>query len=278
MKKILLAVDFSNNIYKSAAANPNLSSEGRFTGGLYGFIVSMYKAIQDTEATEVVICCDHKPYKRSGDYPEYKALREHKKDQQLVENVAYSKKIILELLELLGWPVWSIPGFESDDLIGFTVQKYRHRFDQIVAASNDSDLHQLFKWNNFSIYRGKKGFFTRDKFDAEWGINPSLVPQLLALSGTHNEIEGISGIGLVNAKRIVCSPADMRKVREKYANIIDRNISLITLPHPEFPEESILPKQTKRCSERQLIKFCAIYDINIPQSVSEELLKIGSDL
>src|ERR1035437_3225345 len=131
--RILLAVDVSNIIYKSCAVHPTLFSDGVFTGGLYGFMMAIAKAVGDCAATKIVLCCDSKPYRRSLIYPEYKLLREDTKDPVLVENAKTTIAQIRELVKVVGWPIWSTPTFESDDLIAHATIQYRQRYDQIIA-------------------------------------------------------------------------------------------------------------------------------------------------
>lgn len=269
-ERILLAVDTSNQVYKASAAHMTLSSEERFTGGLYGFIYAVQKAITACEATDIVLCMDTKPYHRSIPYPEYKSLRKDTADPELAENARETMPYIRHMAEVLGWPVWSLKGFESDDLIAYCNTQHRHRYAKIYAMSNDSDLFQLFKYSQFHVYKGTKGIYGRADFDKEFNFtNPSDIPRLLALTGTHNEVEGIYGIGPVNARKIVGDPAQYRNIRIKHADLIDRNIDLITLPHKLFPLDTPIPKISKKFNERAFVRFCGQYDINITQAACE---------
>ena len=274
--KILLAVDVSNIVYKSCATHSTLFSEDTFTGGLYGFLQSIAKAVGDTGATKIVLCCDSKPYRRSLIYPEYKLLREDTKDLVLVENAKTTIVQIRELVKVVGWPIWAVPTFESDDLIAHATIYYRHRYDQIIAMSNDSDLYQLFQWPRFALYKGKKGLYTHADYDKEWGLPAHELYLALAMIGTHNEVAGIKGIGQVTAKKMLLSdPAKFRATREKHLAVIERNEALIRLPHPEFPLTSQIPVYTCKYDERALQRFCARYEIQLQRWQSENFEKLG---
>jgi 5'-3' exonuclease len=274
MSRVLLAVDVSNQVYKASAAHATLTSDGRFTGGLYGFIFAIQKAIMVCKATHVVLCTDTKPYLRSKLYPEYKSLRKDSQDPDLVERYRESLPMIKHFAESIGWPMWSLPGFESDDLVAHCVTQHRHRYDRIIAMSNDSDLYQLFKYPQFAVYKGTKGLYEREDYYKEFNLDPAHIPRLLALTGTHNEVEGLRGVGPVNARRIVLDPKEYRNVRVKYADIIDRNIELITLPHKDFPKTEGIPKAAKLFSERAFVRFCGQYDINITQAACQAFERI----
>ena len=85
MTRRLLAVDLSNQIYRACHAHNQLSFDGVFTGGLYGFMQSVSKAIEVSRATDLLVCRDMKPYLRTRDYPEYKALRKKNVDPEMKE-------------------------------------------------------------------------------------------------------------------------------------------------------------------------------------------------
>lgn len=273
----LLCVDLSNQIYKAAAANPNLTFGRTFTGGVYGFMMFFAKSVAVTGATQAVICKDLPPYVRSTEYPQYKKLRESNKDEELVIKVAQTKKILDDLFELLGMPVMGIKGYESDDMIGLIVRKYRHRFQKIIAASNDSDLYQLFDLcSGFSVYRGQNGFYDKGSFDSEWGLSRDQFMEAHALMGTHNDIEGIEGIGPVRAKSIVLDPPKLRSYRLSHSKLIERNKRLIELPHPTLDPTIVLPRPSKTFNEREFIRFMGRLDIKVSQKLLNSLEKVLS--
>lgn len=275
MRRILLAIDLSNQAYRFSAAYPTLSSDDRFTGGLYGFMAGISKIIHIVGATDIVVCEDRKPYLRSDLYPQYKQLRKKNEDKELYERAQFSITLIKELLQVLGWPLWSLPGFESDDLISHAVIKYRHRYDQVIAASNDSDLYQLFKWPVFALYKGKKGLYTHKHYAEEWGdLPPDDLKMALAFIGTHNDVEGVRGVGEVTARKIVQDPTRLRLFREQHREIVERNLELIQLPHPKFPRATPLPGPTRRYVERDLIRFCGRFDIGVTMTMCQAFERI----
>lgn len=276
VNKKLLCVDLSNQAYKASAAHPTLSSDGVFTGGLYGFMIAIAKAVGDTGATSIVLCTDSKPYRRTRLYPEYKLLRANTKDPVLAENANTTIAQVRELVKVVGWPIWSVPSFESDDLVAHTVIHYRHRYHNIIAMSNDSDLYQLFQWKHFQLYKGKKGLYTRNDYDKEWGLPANQLVLALAMCGTHNEVEGIKGIGPVTARKMLLNdPAKYRATRERHLAVIERNESLIKLPHPDFPTTAQLPPYTCEYDERALQRFCARYEIQLQRWQSENFEKLN---
>lgn len=265
---IILCVDLSYQSFRASAAHPLLTCREHFTGGLYGFTMTLAKAIRETRATELVIGQDRKPYVRSQEYPEYKTLRKASQDQELRAKHLESMELIKDFLEALGIPIWGIDGYEYDDLIGHVVSKYRHRYTTIYAQSNDSDLYQFLWCPNFHFYAtdiqsvGKE----RDKLKA-LSLTSTEYMLMTAMTGTHNDIEGIPRHGPVTAIKAIKDPAVMRKYRAIYADVIDRNLKLIKLPHPTFPYTAEIPKWTKPFKYRDLYRLLGRYDINTTQSM-----------
>jgi DNA polymerase-1 len=269
MPRTLLAVDLSYQTYRAAAARQNLSSaDGTFTGGLYGFLVSLAAMIRETEATQVLICQDVRPYRRSLEYPEYKMLRKSTQDPALKEQVNVSIQQILTACQIIGLPTAGVPGFESDDIIGHFARRHRHRYETIYAASNDSDLFQLLTIDNFRVYRkDKTDIVDRAALSAiSDGLDPTQFMLASALQGTHNDIAGIPRVGLKTACKAVKQPELLRQYRERWASVIDRNLRLIQLPHRDFPADFQMP-QARTFSHRDLYRFCARYDIEVTSNM-----------
>lgn len=267
-KKILLAVDLSYQCYRASAAHPMLTCDDVFTGGLYGFLQSWAKTVRDTGATHVVFCQDRKPYLRSASYPEYKLLRKKNADDELLKMHKQSMRLILDLLDALEMPVWGIPGFESDDLIGFCALRYGSTYDFIYAASNDSDLYQLLHIENFRIYaKDMSTVMSGKRLWRERNLTAGDHMLLTALTGTHNDIAGIAGVGPVNAFKAIKDPAIMRAQREKHGALIDRNLELIRLPHDDFPHDVRMPSYRGGFDERLLYRLLGRYDIDCTASM-----------
>lgn len=264
----ILAVDLSYQCYRASAAHPMLTSRRTFTGGLYGFLTTLAKTLRETRADRLVICQDRKPYVRSIAYPNYKLLRKERADDELLMMHKQSMKLILDALEVLGFPVWGVDGFESDDLVGHIIQQHRSRFDRIYAASNDSDLYQLLWCEHFFVYKDSIAtVVSGDSLLKSKGLTPSQFMLATALQGTHNDIEGIAGVGEKRAAAAARDPALLRQYQAKHADLIARNLSLIQLPHPQFPRGERIPKRDKRFSAQALYRFCGRYDIDVTKAM-----------
>jgi len=267
--RVLLAVDLSYQTYRAASVHSTLTSvEDVFTGGVFGFMVSVAKIIRECGATEVVVTKDVKPYKRSEVYPEYKQLRRDSANEELRDKYLASVPLVLEMLETVGIPTMEALGFESDDCIAHIVSQHRHRYRTIYAASNDSDLYQLFYCPWFKVWRkDTESVMDYWRLREETGLDPEEFVLASALMGTHNDIAGIPRVGPKTAYKAVLNPGLLRPYYQRYNDLIQRNLGLIRLPHAAFPGEMPVPKRTRSFDVRALYRWCAKYDITATQSM-----------
>lgn len=260
--RTLLLIDLNNQLYRAAATRRELTSGRRFTGGLYGFLVSAAAIIKKFQVCNVAICTDSKPYLRSYGAEEYKGDREKSVLKPLVEE---SKPYLAEFFEMCGWPVWALPGYESDDLMAWAAHHYRHRFDRIVGMCNDSDLYQsvLSSGGKFILSKQLDNTMDLPRLRKEMGddITSGNLVRLLAMVGTHNNVPGIAGVGLVTARKTIASPAQMRTFMYHYGEQVLRNERLIKLPWPDFPADPGLRLFAPTWPHRKALMWAGRYDI-----------------
>ena len=270
---VLLIIDFKNQVFRATSTHASLFSGRTFTGGVYGFIVAMLRAVRDTTATRVAVATDSPPYLRKAEFDGYKANRKAGADEAVVMKAAQSMPIIKDLLEVLDIPFWEAPQFEYDDICSWAVRQYAHRYTRTLAMTNDSDLYQLFDVPTFALYRGaERGVYGRDEFVAEFGeLTRDEWVQLLSMTGTHNAVPGIDGIGPKKALKALRTPALLRELEERYADIIDRNKPLIRLPHRRFPKDAAFRLRPHRFETTDFMRFCDRYDIQTTAPMLEAL-------
>jgi 5'-3' exonuclease len=181
----------------------------------------------------------------------------------------------------LGVPVWGVNEFEYDDLCAYLVDQFRHRFNKIVAMTNDSDVYQLFRVPGFSVFRGKTGFYTRTDFDGEFNkLDPLDWKHVLSMAGSHNCVKGVKGVGFTTAAKILRDPVKLRQFRSEHQELMERNLRLVELPHPTFAKlmsggfETVPTFLRLAYDERKLIRFCNVYDIKFTTDMRESFSRI----
>ena len=113
--RTLLLVDGSSYLYRAYHALPDLRSPSGFPTGAIRGVVSMMKLLREQYPALHGACVFDDKGKTFRDewYSEYKANR-----SPMPDDLAVQIEPIVEAIKLLGWPVLTVPGIESDDAIG----------------------------------------------------------------------------------------------------------------------------------------------------------------
>jgi len=198
MKDRLFILDGYGLIYRAffALANrPLTDSNGNNVSAVYGFFQTIFFLRKDYEARRIVVAMDTiGPTHRHELYPEYKATRE-----AAPESLHAQVSIIRDILGCLGVPVFSVEGYEADDVIGSMAEICRREGRSCSLVSADKDLMQLVD-ENVRMLRPKRGGGFQEigpeQVLEEKGIRPEQMVDYLALIGDSSDnIRGVDGIG-----------------------------------------------------------------------------------
>ncbi len=265
MKKRLVLLDSHALLHRAYHAMVGFSTyDGRPTGALFGFIKMILKIKEDLKPDFCVACFDRREATfRHEAYENYKAHRA-KSDDELVSQINEAPRVC----EALDIPVYSLAGFEADDLLGTIVEdlkKINYQIEndeiEIFIASGDMDTMQLIdKNNNVKVYTLKKGLgetivYKYEDVIKRFSFTPEQIPDYKGLRGDASDnIIGIKGIGEKTATvliNIFGSIENMYSIlhedREKFVSICkakkenkitDRIIKLIE----EGEEEALFSK------------------------------------
>jgi DNA polymerase-1 len=129
---------------------------------------------------------------RSDLYEEYKAQR-----KEMPEDLVPQIAVIKRLFEAFRIPVLMVPGFEADDIIATLATQAPGRGFDVFLCTADKDARQLLS-EHVHIYNIRKAqVLDVAALEAEWGVTPEQVVDLLALTGdTVDNVPGVPGIGL----------------------------------------------------------------------------------
>ena len=121
-EKRLFLLDAYALIYRSYFAfskNPRMTSDGRNTSAIYGFMLTLLDLIRKEDPSHIAIVFDPPgPVDRVNDFAEYKANRE-----ETPEDIKMSVPIIKDLAAAFRIPCLQVMGFEADDVIGTLAKK-----------------------------------------------------------------------------------------------------------------------------------------------------------
>ena len=149
------------------------------------------------------ICCDSGKSFRADIDPTYKANR----DTENRAPLRHQMDIACDTLRKDGFPVWSVEGFEADDIIATaTANALKMDADvSVLIVSSDKDLLQLVsdRVRVKSLVTGQTAG-PADVFD-KWGVKPEQMGDLLALMGDKSDnIVGAEKIGKTIGARLLC--------------------------------------------------------------------------
>ncbi|KAJ1517118.1 hypothetical protein HMI54_006961 [Coelomomyces lativittatus] len=179
-KKRIILLDAHAILHRAYHAMPDFaSSKGEPTGALYGLSTMIMKIIEDLKPTYVIACYDlpQATYRHEA-YKDYKAGRK-KADPELVAQMKSSRSIF----EAFSIPIYDMPGFEADDMLGTICELMQDNDEyEIVISSGDMDTMQLVKDG-----KGLRGD-TSDNIIGIKGIGEKTATTLIQKFGTIEEM------------------------------------------------------------------------------------------
>lgn len=188
----LLLIDLSAVFWAAwhASANEELSAAFERTLG------SVSKLISEEKCDHVAIACDYPPYKRKALLTSYKANRE-----AAPPLATEQLRKVEQRLRDDGLTVWSVDGYEADDVIATACAEAYQKGFSVVIASGDKDLLQLWR-ACITIRTPTHRYDTEQAIGERWGIGPEGIGDMLALAGDKSDnIPGIKGCGHVTASK-----------------------------------------------------------------------------
>ena len=200
----LVLIDAFAILHRAFHAIPPLTNKkGELTNALYGLISMLLRVVQDLRPTHIVYCFDEKaPTFRHKQFKEYQAQRPTM-DKGLESQIKKTREVI----EILGIPIYSKPGFEADDLIG-TFAKQSEAKINVVIVTGDKDILQLVT-EKVKVYMPVVGLsqgrlFGEEEVIEKLGVKPKLIPDYKALVGDPSDnYKGVYGIGPKTAVKLI---------------------------------------------------------------------------
>lgn len=191
MKKLAL-IDGSGFLFRAwYAFPPMMNAQGQNQNVIYGFIRMMLKLL--LEQPEYFAICWDSPIqtKRKEKYEAYKANR-----TKLEDEFKSQIPLVMELVSELGIPNFVAPGYEADDSIATLALCHQKNSDLLIQVfSSDKDLKQLLAPNLVVIDPLKHTTTTTPDFIKEFGFDPALIVDYLALIGdAADNVKGVAGI------------------------------------------------------------------------------------
>jgi len=232
-------------------------SEGRPTGAVVGFLRSLGAYRKRFPSANVYVCWDGTSQRRKALYPDYKGNRVSRSGAP-----SFGWSWFRETLPLLGVQQAFNPEEEADDVMA-TLVRGPLSDQPNVMITTDRDLlqvvseftHQLCP----AVGSGKEKLYDPELVEAEYGVPPTSMVQIRALSGdTSDHIPGVSNFGLKTAAKVIklygtvtallgsnlagLGKAQVANLRESEKQV-RLNVDLMTLRDVEFRQIESNPNQ-----------------------------------
>src|SRR2546421_11022897 len=196
----LLLIDGHYYVYRSFFAIPNLSnSRGEPTNAIFGFTKTLRLMLKHLQPQLGAVFWDEGlPQRRLKLQPAYKETRKEM-PRPMIPQLDFIRSTITPLL---GFANIALPDTEADDLMGcYSIAACKENIE-VVLATNDKDLYQLvgpyvkvYTTAKADLASPKDAFalLGEEEVTTKWGVPPTLIGDVLALSG--DSVDNIPGAG-----------------------------------------------------------------------------------
>ena len=218
MAERLLLADSNSLIYRGYFAIPPLTTtKGELVNAAFGFASILLKVIQEYPPRHIAACFDLPvPTFRKERDATYKATR-----KPMPDDLRPQFERCKEFLEKFGVPMYSLPGYEADDVIGALAKQAEAAGLDTVILSGDLDTLQLVT-PHVQLMTTRQGFqntviYDEAKIFERYGLRPDQMVDYKALKGDPTDnIAGVPGVGEKTAAKLI---ADHGSVEGVYSNL-----------------------------------------------------------
>src|SRR5712691_5920988 len=179
------------------------TTDGQVTNAVYGF-TSMLAIVLASRPEFAVAAFDvGAPTFRSKEYVEYKAGR-----RAMPDDLRPQIEKVRDVLTAFTIPIYGVPGYEADDLIGTFSRIAEERGHSVTIVSGDLDCLQLVSDSVEALVprRGITDTFVSgpEQVRQRYGLEPPQLVDFKALRGdTSDNIPGVPGVGDKTAAKLV---------------------------------------------------------------------------
>lgn len=193
---IIDAMALAYRAYFAFINRPLTNSKGESTSAVYGFLNQLIKVFEDQKPDYVAVAFDSKEKTfRHEKYEAYKSSRDAMPND-MIPQLQRIKDIVLAL----NIPLYILPRYEADDIVGTAVKKAEELGMLSYAITPDKDYFQLITDKTNVVRPGKMSdeaiLYDKQKVIDELGFEPKYMVDYLALIGdSSDDIPGVAGIG-----------------------------------------------------------------------------------
>jgi DNA polymerase I len=193
---IIDAMAMAYRAYFAFISRPLTTKKGEPTSAVYGFLNQLLKILEENKPDYIAVAFDSKEKTfRHDRYDKYKSSREAMPDDMIPQLGR-----IKDIINALNMPLYILPGYEADDIIGTAVKRAEKKGMISFVITPDKDYNQMVTDKVKLIKAGKSldeiVIYDVAKVKEEFGFAPKQMIDYLALIGDKSDdIPGIAGIG-----------------------------------------------------------------------------------
>lgn len=272
-QKRLVLLDAHAILHRSYHGMPSLSdAHGNPTGALYGYVSMIARIKNDLHPDYIAACYDlPKPTFRHIAYDNYKGHRKETEDELKVQiEASYN------ICQALNIPVYSVEGFEADDILGTISEIVKSKYEdiEVIIASGDMDTMQLID-DKVKVYTLKKGadtvLYDSQAVIERYGFAPEMIPDYKAIAGDSSDnIIGVPGLGVKGATELI---QNYGKIENLYQEIEKENFN----PKERGMKERTYRLLTEHKDEAEFSKVLATIRRDAPVEFQPEIWIVDQD-
>ncbi len=214
---IIDAMALTYKAYFAFINRPLITKKGEPTSAVYGFLTQLLKILEGNKPDYIAVAFDSKEKTfRHEKFESYKSSRAAM-PEDMIPQIGRIKQII----EALRIPIYILPKYEADDLIGTAVREAAEKGMESYVFTPDKDFNQLVSDKVKIVKPGKSTdeivMYDIKKVKDEFGFEPKQMIDYLALIGdSSDDIPGVAGIGPKTAIPLI---QEFGSVENIYKNI-----------------------------------------------------------
>ena len=217
----LMLLDGNGLIYRGYFALPPLTtSKGELVNAVFGFCSIVLRGIADLKPDYVAVAFDLPgPTFRHEQYAEYKATR-----QRMPDDLRDQFPKVREVVKALRIPVYELPGYEADDVIGTLIVEAEGRGLDTTIVTGDLDMLQLVT-DQTRLMTTRSGVENTILYDParvmeRFELVPGQMIDYKALKGDPSDnIPGVPGVGEKTASKLIREFGTLEALYERIVDV-----------------------------------------------------------
>ena len=209
----------------SASRNLTVSTTGEDVTGVYGFASVFIRALNEWQPSHVAVAFDTpSPTFRHERFPEYKAQR-----PPTPPELRGQFDRVKELMATFAVPIYELPGYEADDVIGTLSRQAEAAHVPTVILTGDRDTFQLIspmvRVDLASSERDRRIVDEEELAVRYGGLTAEQQPDYKALVGDKSDnIPGVPGVGDKTATTLLTNYSTLEGIYEHLEEITQKRV------------------------------------------------------